>query len=519
MDSTAAHDEGRMVDLGRYARAARRRWPEILLLGIVGGVAGYFLLPSPTYQSSAVVQVASGLVSLAQGGGATSGPNMSTEQQVAKSESVVAQALADTPGGLSVSQFQQQATVSSPPSSTTMTFTFTGPDAEAAQAGATAWAQAYLTSRERELSTVLDRNITQMQAQVRSLRERQRTTEARVAATTDGTIDRRQARNDLRSVNSQLRSAEGQLGSLNTLTIDAGSVITRPLLPRQPSGLTGPMGAVLGALAGLLAGLVLALGLERFSNRLRDARDLPRATSAPVWATVRDSEADDGRAYEAVAARLLLRVRHDGLRTVLVTSADRSVEEDVLRLATALERLGHPVEVTTDVAGLLAETEGAPDGSASADRLVVVAAPPVADDPRAAVLAAEADAVLLLAETGRSAVSELRTADELLSAAGAAVTGVLLRQVPRRRRRSAAKAASVATAAAGAVERSAAALESRADADEADAEGADVPTPAEEAPAEDESAEREAGGDEPAGEAPEEPPSDTESREPSASRR
>lgn len=422
---------GRMVDLGRYRRAAVRRWPWIVLLAILGGAAGGYLLPSAKFESSAVIQVKNGLVDLTQTGATGGAPNMSTEQQVASSASVVGQALEGTPGGFSVSQFQARGTVSSPPDSTTLTLTFTGDTAEGAQEAAQAWADAYLNLRDIELGATLKGAAEQLSTSVDDLQDQLDAAQQRIINTTAGTVEARRAEASVRLLVGQLRSAQGKLRSLDSVVVDPGRIIGNPIRPAHPSGLTLPYAIAIGALTGALLGLVLALVAERFQQRIRDARDVSRGTAAPVWAVIEASHPGAvARAYDALAARLLLAARHSGLHSVLITCVDKSALFAAVQLAQGVERLGHRVRITDDVEALL-EPKPATAGTRALDpdgmeTFLIVGAPPLLVDPRTAVLSSEADVTLLVAEVRDTKVSQLERAEDLVEATGGRISGVLL---------------------------------------------------------------------------------------------
>jgi capsular polysaccharide biosynthesis protein len=424
-----------MVDLSRYGRAAKRSWWLVALMAVLGAVAGGLLLTSSVYESSAVVQVKDGLVDVSVAEATSQAPNMSTEQEVARSASVVAEALPSIPGDLSVTQFLGRASVSSPPDSTTMTLTFTGSSADQAQVGAAEWAEAYLELRTRDLQRALDESTGQLEERLDRLVRQQGDAQAELLNAANGTPQFSQAQSALQSLERQESSTQLKLNSLSAVVLDPGDVIGEPIQPASPSGLSQLAAIVIGALAGMLVGLLLALVLERMRVWVRDERDLHRATRSPVWAVVPPNDPTGRiRAYDAVGARLLLDARRNGLRRILVTGVDTSSEEAANHIAGALGRLGAPVVLTDRVEALLTgRNDGPQRQDEGSESFVVVGGPSLLEDPRTAVMSSEADATLAVVETGITRVRDVERAEERLSASGSAMTGVLL--VSRRSRR------------------------------------------------------------------------------------
>jgi capsular polysaccharide biosynthesis protein len=430
-DSSTPMGGGQVLDIGRYARAARRQWLVVLAFAIMGGALGWWQFGSSEqrYEATAVVEVGPGLVDLTSSAtdSTVDTVNVETEEQVAMSVRVAADAVARMPGALTVGQFQQRSEVAAPQDSSAMLMTFEGETPIQARDGAQAWADAYLDDRRSQLTGSLATSRENLLEREASLQRELSDAQDAVEAAVPGTTEAQSASTQVRTISRRIERMRGQLDGLDSMLVAPGSVLGQPQLPTVAAGL--PRTAFVGAgfFVGLLLGLAIALLIERLTDRIRDGRDLQRVTNAPVWA-VTPTASEDGDAldlaYDAVATRLLLAIRSSSLRSVVVTAAEVEATATAERVAARLRRLGQTVRVSTDVEDLLKPSDD--------ERILVVGAPPVLADPRTAVLSAEADATLMVVRVKRTRARWLSSAISMLHSCDGSVSGIVMDRRPDR---------------------------------------------------------------------------------------
>lgn len=398
--------EPRSIDLREYWLIARRRWVLILVLTLLGAVAGLGYAKSTGKSYSATAQVV--VVGLTQGPVNPSAPtnlqvNMSTEQAVAQSSPVVDQAA----GILGVRQptLQVEATkrltVTVPGTSLTtsnvLQITWTAGTAHYAQAGANAFANAYLSYRHRELTNQIASVESVLKRQLASLEKQISQVTGQLGKTSSSSPSHQNLTIKLNELTGQASTAGNQLASLPTYNVSGGSVIAAAL-PAAPSGISHTVVLIVGALLGLLIGLVLAFVRDLFDDRLHDTRQLERelggatlAVLPPVhgplsrgWGSAwsQDSELamaamPDSPFAEAVRSlRVTLAAMADRrhLRTILVAGADASVSSGyiVAELGMAFAQSGRRVLlVAADMrASPLPHIFGIPDRAGLSDLLI-----------------------------------------------------------------------------------------------------------------------------------------------------
>jgi capsular polysaccharide biosynthesis protein len=427
-DASAPTSGGQVLDIGRYARAARRQWLVVLVFAIAGGALGWwqFGTSEQRYEATAVVEVGPGLVDLTSDSESTvDSVSVETEEQVAMSVRVAADAVERVPGALTVGQFQGRSEVAAPQDSSALLMTFDGVTPTQARSGALAWAEAYLADRRAQLTSSLSTSRENLLEREAGLERELGDAQDALDASAPGTAEEQAANAQVRTISRRIERIRGQLDGLDSMLIAPGSVLGEPQLPTAAAGL--PRTAFIGAglFVGLILGLATAMLIERLTDRIRDGRDLQRVTNAPVWAVTPTSAEDDDvldLAYDAVATRLLLAVRSSSLRSVVVTAAESEVTETAERVATRLRRLGQAVWVSTDVEDLLKPSND--------DRILVVGAPPVLADPRTAVLAAEADATLMVVRVRRTRATWLAAAISMLHSCNGRVSGLVMDRRP-----------------------------------------------------------------------------------------
>ena len=397
--------EPRSIDLREYWLIVRRRWALILVVTILGALAGLGYAKSTGKSYSATAQVV--VAGLTQGPvnsstQASSQVNMSTEQDVAQSPPVIDQAAKTL--GVQPSKLQAEAanrlivTVpgTSLTTSTVLQIIWKSDSAHDAQAGANAFANAYLAYRHRELANQIASLQSVLQGQLTSLEKQISHVTAELGNSSTDSPAHQNLSIKLDELTGQAGTAGNQLASLPTYNDNGGSVISAAL-PAAPSGVANKVILVIGALLGLLLGLVVAFVRDLFDDRLRDRRHLEGDLGVPTlavlppvpgtlgnswdgaWSTKTElatAARSDSRTAEAVRSlrvTLAAVAERTHVRTILVVGADASVSPGCLvaELGVALAQSGRRVLlVAADMrASPLAQIFGVSDNSGLSDLL------------------------------------------------------------------------------------------------------------------------------------------------------
>jgi capsular polysaccharide biosynthesis protein/Mrp family chromosome partitioning ATPase len=399
--------EPRSIDLRECWQIVRRRWVVILVITVIGAIAGagYAFVSAPSYASTSQVVVT----------GVTQGPlnqnsqvnlqvNMSTEQAVAQSTPVIAQAakiINAQPAELQEAA-AKRLSVTVPASTLTtsnvLQITWKAATPAAARAGANAFATAYLSYRHQELAgqiasleAILSKQVDTLQKQIAHLT-------AQLSEVRSGSSGHQSLVIRLNELTNQESTASNQLASLPTYNDTGGSVIDAAL-PTSPAGLGHAVTLALGVLLGLLIGLVLAFVRDAFDDRVRDPAQLERRLGAPTLAVLPPAEhvpgagrsggqehkapaiatagSPDSRAAEAVRAlraTLVAVAARRSLRTILIVATDAytSPSRIAAELGVALAESGRRVLlVAADMRGsVLPEIFDLPNTTGLSDLLV-----------------------------------------------------------------------------------------------------------------------------------------------------
>jgi len=236
---------------------------------------GYAKLASPSYQSSALVQI--NAPSQGATTGATSGFTVSDPVQELSSSAVqdaAAKTLKDPdPTGLA-----GQVTGTVDPTSGAMTVTGTGSSPAAAQAVATAFAQAFVDDVQNNANAQIDKYTVILQATSNKIAMLQSQLEP--ASNPNAT-----SANAL--LTAQINALTQTYGTLQTAqsTLQAGGPYAQIQVAAQPGGPTGLSKSKLGAI-GLLTGLLVGCGIafvrEQFDDSLRLDPDIESVIDGPL---------------------------------------------------------------------------------------------------------------------------------------------------------------------------------------------------------------------------------------------
>ena len=312
------------------ARAARHHLVVVLLLTVLGGVAGwgYLAVTPETWTSSTSV-----LVNPTTGNPYAPVPSsvrqdevtsLETEAQVADSAEVLAQVAADT--GIPLPRLEAGLQVVVPPNTQVLQLTYTASDPDVARRVTAAVATAYLANRDRRfedtnqarLDRIADRTI-DVTADLRA---------ATAAAQTGSPANQAFQRRLADTLSSELVSLRAQRTALENSQSAGGSVISPASKAVTSRGLLGLAFPVGGLLLGLALGCLLAVLLERSRGRVHSADDVARIGLPVVAAVPRAGRRDRRSAVVDQQAAVTLR----RARTAIL---DRDPRPDVVAVAPA----------------------------------------------------------------------------------------------------------------------------------------------------------------------------------------
>jgi capsular polysaccharide biosynthesis protein/Mrp family chromosome partitioning ATPase len=414
-----------------------RRWPVVLLAVLLCSVAGVAvgLRQGNTYTSTTTL-----IVNPLDGSPFSPGErgqnlaNLRTEAQLIASDSVAEIARRSLRTTAGTSTLAGHVSVVNPANTQVLEVSFADSTPDSARAGSQAFADAYLTFRERRAADTAQARIDRLETAITTNEAVLGRATAALAGTRAGTPANALALQKVQAATDELSKLENQVGDLRLFPTDPGQVLSPATAPAAPSGL--PMWAYPagGAVLGLLLGVAWAAVLAVRDDRLRDADDIEER-GFPVLGTVAVPPPTPGLLADP-AAPLPDDVRV--LRTVLAATAPRpcalvlagmspgAADTTWLSLAAALARAGSRVTLVDAGGGSLTRLAGEEDGRQGLSDVLAGDTDPVLalrrPQPRLTFLTAgsrPADASdLLLSPRARDLVAELtNTADWVLLAA------------------------------------------------------------------------------------------------------
>jgi succinoglycan biosynthesis transport protein ExoP len=268
-------------------RAARHHLVVVLLLTVLGGVAGWgYLATTPeTWTSSATV-----LVNPATGNPYAPVPSsvrqdeatsLETEAQVADSAEVLAQVSDET--GIPLPRLEGGLQVVVPPNTQVLQLSYTAAAPDVARTVTDAVATAYLANRDRRFEEVnaprLELIADRQMAATAELQD------AAAAAQTGSPANQAFQRRLADTLRSEIVSLRAQRTALENSQSPGGSVISPASEPVSSQGLMGLAFPVGGLLLGLALGCLVAVLLERARGTVHGTDDVARA-GLPVVAAV-----------------------------------------------------------------------------------------------------------------------------------------------------------------------------------------------------------------------------------------
>jgi capsular polysaccharide biosynthesis protein len=322
-----------VVDLRNGAAVLRRYWLAILLVGLLGAVAGAGvpLLRTPMYTSTSEVLLPTPITQT-QNTTTDSG----TQVQIAGSETVLGPAGAKAAPGLTLKQLKKRVSVSAP-SDQTLSFSAQAPTKGGAQFLAYELAKAELAYTAEAAASQKNGQVVALLADIK-----------KQIATLRTQIHAAQGSSSSPNISvltTQLATLSGQLGVMSTAAdpVQGTARILSKFSPATKPGFVSryvvPIG--IGLLAGLILSSAFLILMARRDNRLRSRDQLAEAAGAPVLTSLRGRDARsiggwhhllseyDPEPVDAWPLRQLLRQLpedSDGRRHVTVVSVDTDLK-------------------------------------------------------------------------------------------------------------------------------------------------------------------------------------------------
>ncbi|MCW2788125.1 MAG: hypothetical protein JWP56_428 [Aeromicrobium sp.] len=247
------------VQLTDIGGSLRRHWPVILVMAILGAVAGVlasYAIPA-TYDATTTVSVnpmnADPLTSSTD---ASRSVSMATEAGIARSTKVaaVAATLLAPSYSIGAKTIQEATTVSSPDDSLILDIRYAGTTAKQSAAGADAVAEAYLMTRRDEAKDEIDRLESAAKSQITAVQA-----DARRPVNKSWLVQR--------SLRIQADALGTKLAELGNFDLNPGQIVGSAETPATPST-PGPV--VLGV-AGLVLGILLGIPFALLRKKEEDS--------------------------------------------------------------------------------------------------------------------------------------------------------------------------------------------------------------------------------------------------------
>jgi len=271
-----------------------------LLLGLAAGAALLALQPKQYTSTTLVLVEPVGTSAVTLAGGRTSSEiNLDTESQLVRSAQVADAARTLLRTDESVVQLLERVAITVPPNSQVLSIAYTGATAKGAQEGSHAFAQAYLSNRTTEARREVDLTVAGLTSQLKAAQAQLKSLTDRTSTLVAGSPDQVYADAQRNVVVSQINDLTSRLAPLQTSTPSPGQIITDAPLPQKASSPVPALDLGGGLVLGLLLGLAAAVALDRRDQRLRGADDVTRHVGLPVLADIPSERAGNGLPGEA----------------------------------------------------------------------------------------------------------------------------------------------------------------------------------------------------------------------------
>ncbi|MDX6284912.1 MAG: tyrosine-protein kinase Etk/Wzc [Frankiales bacterium] len=474
-------------------RAARRRWPIVVVAVVITMGLGLGLSTQLPHKYTAVAQVL--VNSVPSDASDPTKPKtiglvqMSTEATVARSSIVRAAAVKRLPPGIRPGVINQ-GVITVVADTRVLRFAITARKKASATAAAAAYAQGYLDNRTTAATTYVAGQTKRLAGQIASLEKQITTVTAQRNAAAEGSSERQSLNIRLKALNTDLDAAQIALVTITNSPIQPGQIIQSPS-DAQLTGPTAPSVLGIALLLGLIVGLALATLRERTDQRLLEPGDLQDDLGVPLLAELPPPTSDggvldpDGAAADAyrslrneiflgpnppevlavtrvdattstgdVTANLAVLLARSG-RRVCVIDTDTGPGQRLETLLQGVDRVGlvHPgpdgrmvepgIAVVTQREGIgqakLGDMLASPlfkqlvDATREDAEVVLIDAPPALTSAGQAVLAT-ADGVLLVVTKRRTRRRDVQNAKQRIRRAGSRLVGTALRDTETRQR-------------------------------------------------------------------------------------
>ena len=288
----------------------------------------------------------------------STGPNMATETQIARSLEVARLVERRLRIRVPPSELLSQLAVHVPADSEVLKFTYSSPRPKDAQARAQAFARAYTTVRRRQFEDQILASATSTAERIQSMTAKVSTLRSQIVQATGERSTALRVQRD--ALTSEIALLQQELAELNgaAASFTPATVLGSASFPRSPARPKLLVNVFLALLGGLLIGFGIAAIAEYMDQRVRDATDLRTRLGGPVLGLVPaegdevnralptlvaiDAPASDGAsAFRRLRTNLVAGATDIGARSVAITSID---DDDV------------PIEFAANLAAVLAAT-------------------------------------------------------------------------------------------------------------------------------------------------------------------
>jgi capsular polysaccharide biosynthesis protein len=409
------------IDLGHVREAVRRSglFVAVAVLAVMGVV--YYLSLRAPERYEATARIAGGGSAVAAGDPSAVATSLATNRELATAPAVL-QAVSRTVPGTSAATLANAVSASVERDASILDVTATSSNPGRAAAIANAVATEFLARRTADQRRAAHRARTQLQAQLKGVRE---TTKAgtQTAAGNLATAIRERI--------SDLALQEVTAGNDLRLAESA----TPPAAPSAPRPVRS---AALAGLAALLLAITVAVVYSRTRRRGAQAQELAERAGIPLLAVLPEGGRLPRRSGRRQNERLVVEqaalqgsVRHalppKSQRTLLV--CDIAGGEGAARVAEGLARslTWARLDATVLRPGASADPDAELEQARRAGhRYVIVVGPAVTGSSLLPLLACQANAAILVGRLGRTSAGEVATAMQLLSALDLHVLGLVL---------------------------------------------------------------------------------------------
>lgn len=245
--------------------------------------------------------------------------NLDTEAQLVQSLDVAETARDKLGTSASADELLTHVDVSVPPNTTILTIRYAGDTADAARDGASAFADAYLKSRENSAEVALSERRDTLDDQERTLSRDLKALSRAVAESAVGSSERLALSARLQLLQARLGEIQSSQVVLESTRIAPGEVVSPAELPDSPTS-PRPMLVLPSAVAlGVLGGILLAWSTRWRRERLLSPRDVAELGDAPVLGVCNSAEDDVDRGVQQLIKMLVA----DGQDLLLVPASTR----------------------------------------------------------------------------------------------------------------------------------------------------------------------------------------------------